>query len=56
MRGNEDQVELFTSVPEMLGTRQIREIKTNLSSEFKELKDLKTRVEELHVMLDSLEI
>ncbi len=42
-------------VPEILGTRQIRDIKQSLEFEVKELKSLKYKVDKLHIVADDLE-
>lgn len=43
------------AVPEMLGTRQVRDIKQSLEFEVRELKSLKQKVDKLHIVSDSLE-
>ena len=43
------------TVPEMLGTRQVRDIKQSLEFEVRELKSLKQKVDKLHIVSDSLE-
>jgi hypothetical protein len=43
-------------VPEMLGTRQIRDIKKSLEFEVQELKSLKHKVDKLHNVADDMEV
>lgn len=43
-------------VPEMLGTRQIRDIKQSLEFEVRELKSLKCKVDKLHGIADDVDL